>query len=89
MLHIYIYDISRLRVKKANDSVRREFLYNKLIGFGIPMNLVRLVRLVKKCLNETSSRVRVGKHLSEMFSTKNGLKQGDVLSLLLFNFALD
>jgi hypothetical protein len=41
------------------------------------------------CLNETYSRVRVGKHLSDTFPIKNGLKQGDALSLLLFNFALE
>ena len=40
------------------------------------------------CLTETYSRVRVGKNLS-MFSIRNGLKQGDVLLLLLFNFALE
>jgi hypothetical protein len=33
-------------------------------------------------------RVQVGKHLMDMFSIKNGLKQGDVLSQLLFKFAL-
>jgi hypothetical protein len=32
--------------------------------------------------------VRVGKHLSDRFPIKNGLKQGDALSPLLFNFAL-
>jgi len=31
---------------------------------------------------------RVRKHLSEIFPTKNGLKQGDALSPLLFNSAL-
>ena len=41
------------------------------------------------CLTETCSRVRVGKNLSEMFPIRNGLKQGDALSLLLFNFALE
>ena len=34
------------------------------------------------------SRVRVGKHLSDMFPIRNGLKQGDALSPLLFNFVL-
>ena len=33
--------------------------------------------------------VRVGKHLSEVFPITNGLKQGDVLLSLLFNFALE
>jgi len=41
------------------------------------------------CLNETYSRVRVGKNLSHMFPIRNGLKQGDALSPLLFNFALE
>jgi hypothetical protein len=39
------------------------------------------------CLNETYSKVRVGKHLSDSFPIQNGLKQGDALSPLLFNFA--
>ena len=41
------------------------------------------------CVTETYSRVRVGKDLSDMFSIKNGLKKGDALSSLLFNFVLD
>jgi hypothetical protein len=57
--------------KKAYDSVRREVLYNILIDFGMPM---KLVRLIKMCQSETYSRVRVGKHLSDTFPTKNGLK---------------
>jgi hypothetical protein len=40
------------------------------------------------CLNETYSRVHIGKNLSDKFTVQNGLKQGDALSLLLFNFAL-
>jgi len=72
--------------KKAYNSVRREVLYNNLIQFGIRM---KLVSLIKMCLNETYSRVRVGKHLFEMFPIKNSLKQGEVLSPFLFNFALE
>ena len=50
--------------KKAYDSVRREVLYNILIEFDVPMKLVRLLEM---CLNETYSRILVGKHLSDMF----------------------
>ena len=39
--------------------------------------------------NKTNSRVRVGKKLSDMFPIRNGLQQGDALSPLLFNFALE
>ena len=41
------------------------------------------------CLNETYSTVWVGKNLSDTFPIMNGLKQGDALSSLLFNFALE
>jgi hypothetical protein len=58
--------------KKAYDSVRKEVLYNMPIEFGIPM---KLVRLIKMCLNETYSRIRVGKHLSDVFPIRNDLKQ--------------
>jgi hypothetical protein len=57
--------------KKAYDSFRKEILYNVLVQFGIPM---KLVRLIKMCLNETYSRVRIGKNLSDMFPFTNGWK---------------
>jgi len=47
---------------------------------------MKLVRLIKMFLNETNNRVQVGKNLSDMFPIRNGLKQGDALSPLLFNF---
>ena len=61
-------------------------MYNTLIEFGI---LMKMVRLIKMCLTETYSTVRAGKNLSDMFPIRNGLKQGDALSPLLFNFSLD
>jgi hypothetical protein len=71
--------------KKAYDSVRREVLYNILIEFGVPL---KPARLIKMCLNETYSKVRIGKYSSDNFPIQNGLKQGDASSPLLFNFAL-
>jgi hypothetical protein len=41
------------------------------------------------CLNETYSKIHIGKHLSGAFPIKNSLKQGDAVSPLLFNFALE
>jgi hypothetical protein len=71
--------------KKAYDSIRREVLYNILTEFGIPM---KLVRLIKMCVTEIYRGVWVGKNLSDMFPIRNGLKQGDAVSPLLFSFVL-
>jgi hypothetical protein len=80
-VHLIFIDFS-----KAYDSVRREMLNNVLLEFVMPR---KLVRLIKMCLNETYSKIRIGKYLSGAFPIKNGLKQGDALSPLLFNFALE
>jgi hypothetical protein len=71
--------------RKAYESVKREVLCNILLEFGIPK---KLLRLIKMCLNETYSKVCIGKHMSDKFPIQNGLKQ-DALSPLLFNFALE
>jgi hypothetical protein len=57
-----------------------------LIEFGIRMKLVKLIKLY---LTEMYSRVRLGRNLSYLFHIRNGLKQGDALLPLLFNFALE
>jgi hypothetical protein len=50
--------------KKAYDSVRREVLYNIFIEFRV---LMKLIKLIKMCLNETHSKVRIFKDLSDSF----------------------
>jgi len=50
-------------------------LCNILTEFGVPQELVRLIKM---CLTETYSRVRLGKNLSDMFPIRNGLEQEDV-----------
>jgi hypothetical protein len=67
------------------DSVGRKVLYIIPTEYGIPMELVTLIKM---CMNEIySSRVRLGKHLSDMFRLRNGLKQGNAFLPLFFNFA--
>jgi hypothetical protein len=62
-----------LDFKKALDSVRGEVLYSILIECGV---FVKRVRLIKICLKEMYSKLRIGKHLCESFPIQNGLKQG-------------
>ena len=58
---------------------------NILIVFGIH---IKLVSVIKMCLNETYSRVSVGKHLYDILHIMSGRRQ-DALSSLFFNFALE
>ena len=57
--------------KKDYDSVSRNILHNILFEFCIPWKLVLLLIM---CLNETYSRVQVGKHLSYMFHITNSFE---------------
>jgi hypothetical protein len=43
---------------------------------------MELLRIIKMCFNKTHSK----SHLSNSFPIQNGLKQGEALSSLLFNF---
>jgi hypothetical protein len=72
--------------KKTYDSVKREVRSNILLQFVTPM---KLVRLFKTCLNETYSKVRICKLLSDIFPFQNVLKEGEALSPWIFNFALE
>jgi hypothetical protein len=58
------------------DSVKREVLCNILLEFGVPKDLVRLIKM---CLNETCSKICVGEYFSDTFPVQNGQKQGDAL----------
>jgi len=75
MRQIYEYNEAMYKLfidfKKAYDSDRREIFSIILLEFGITM---KLIKLMKMCLNEAYSRVWVGKHLSDTFPIKNDLK---------------
>jgi hypothetical protein len=67
-----------INIKKIYDSVSREVLYNIPIEFGVPM---KLVRQIKMCSNET--------YILSPCMSDNFLIQGDDLSPLHFNFAFE
>ena len=67
--------------KKAYDPDRMEVLYKIIIEFGIT---TKLVRIIKMCLNEAYSRMKVGKYLTHMFLIKNGLKKKACFIVITF-----
>jgi retron-type reverse transcriptase len=59
--------------------------YTIFSEFQVP---IKLTRLIKMCLKKRYRKVRIRKYLSDNFPIMNGLKQGEALSPLLVNFAL-
>jgi hypothetical protein len=50
---------------------------------------MKLVQLIKICVNAIYGKVDIGKEQYDVFPTQNGPRQFDVLSLLTSNFPLD
>jgi hypothetical protein len=48
---------------------------------------MKLIRMIKMCLNEMYSKFCIGKHFSDNLSSHKGLKE-DALLPLLFKFTL-
>lgn len=72
--------------KQAYDSVNREKLWEALKTFRIPLKIIKMVQL---CNSETYSKVKIGNEVSMAFEIKSGLRQGDAMSPILFNMALE
>ena len=73
-------------LRKAYDSVNRELLWRVMRGYGLSE---KVVGLLKSLYEKTSARVRVNGVLSDELLSKTGVKQGCVLSPLLFNIFMD
>lgn len=71
--------------KKAFDSLHRIEIYNALLQLGIPKKLINLIKI---CMTNTNNQVRTPLGMTEKFETKSGVKQGDGLSPIIFNLAL-
>ena len=70
-------------LQKAYDSVDRELLWKVLTRFGVPTKMLRIIRNFHDGMR---ARVRTDDgELSEWFDVTQGLRQGCVLSPLLFN----
>lgn len=70
----------------AFDSVDRSRMFDCLREAGVPLKVVNMIRLLYR---DCKSRVRVYNTESEPFPVKTGVKQGAILSPLLFIIVLD
>ena len=75
-----------LDVRKAFDSVSHESLLLAAERIGLPSPLLGYLRLYYARLR---TRLKVGGRRSAYFSVKQGVRQGDPLSPLLFNSVID
>ena len=68
---------------KAYDSIDRTLLWTVLARFGVPQNMVSVIRQIHDGMRE---RVRLDDRVcSRWFAVEQGLRQGCVLAPLLFN----
>ena len=72
--------------KQAYDSINRASLWNIMAEFNIPS---KLIKLVKACYNNSKACVQVGQRRTTEFGIKSGLRQGCLLSPILFNMVLE
>jgi hypothetical protein len=72
--------------KAAYDSINREQLWNLMAEFEFPH---KLIRLLKATLTDVVSCVKIEGTLSGTFKSEIGLRQGDGVSTMLFNIALE
>ena len=72
--------------KQAYDSIHRPSMWKIMQEFGIPSKLIRMTQV---CIQDSKAQVRVGGMLSNPFDIESGLRQGCVLSALLFNLVME
>ena len=71
---------------KAFDTVQQSLLFKKLLDHKVPQIFIRL--LIQIYVNQTAN-VRWQNYSSSSFTLKNGVRQGAVLSLILFCFYMN
>jgi len=70
----------------AFDSIKRNKILDSLIQYKIPPKLIRLVKLT---LENTTAKVKVNNAYTSEFKVESRVKQGDLLSPMLFSLVID
>jgi len=78
--------INFIDFKKAFDTVDREVIWKILRHYGIPL---KIVRIVQSLYNDTTCHVIHNTSLSDPFKINTGVRQGCLLSPLIFSLVID
>ena len=70
----------------AFDSVLRDGIWKAMTEDGVPG---KIVRLIQAYYQHTRAQIQIGGELSSMFQIDFGVRQGCILSPVLFNFVID
>ena len=72
--------------RQAYDSIHRTSMWQILKEYGIPQ---KLITMIKACYNNSKCCIKLGKKTSAPFTVESGLRQGCMLSPILFNLVLE
>lgn len=71
---------------QAYDSIIGSKLWNVMVKLEIPN---KIVRMVKTWVQKSWCRIKFNTEISKEFTVTTGIRQGDALSPILFNFAFE
>ncbi|KAF4615476.1 hypothetical protein D9613_003370 [Agrocybe pediades] len=72
--------------EKAYDKIAHDYLWKALHKFGIPQEMINTIRSLYE---KADTRVMVNGFLSDTYNIVRGVRQGDPLSCLLFDIAIE
>lgn len=75
-----------LNQEKAYDKITHEYLWKTLEAFNLP---TRFVNTIKALYQDAETSVAINGELSDPFTVKRGVRQGDPLSCFLFNLGIE